>query len=246
MLTSPEVVFLLDVDNTLLDNDRFGADLTDRLDHDFGERERRRFWTIYNTRREQLDYADYLGALQTFRTDHSNLPALLEMSAFLLNYPFRDRLYPRAIATIEHLQTMGTTVILSDGDIVFQPRKIERAGLWNAVEARVLVYLHKEQMLDEVQRRFPAEHYVMIDDKSQLLAAMKRVMLDRLTTVFVRQGHYAAESDHTSVRPAPDIVIDRVGDLCDFAMAQFHPLTASCAVDADRKPTPKVGDTEIS
>ena len=222
MLTSTDIVFLVDVDNTLLDNDRFIADLSARLDHDFGEAERRRYWSIYDTLRELLGYADYLGALQKFRDGSDNSPALLQMSTFLLDYPFSGRLYPRANATIEHLRKVGTTVILSDGDIVFQPRKIQRAGLWEAVEARVLVYLHKEQMLDEVQRRFPSVHYVMIDDKPQLLAAVKRVLLDRLTTVFVRQGHYAVDQERNSTGPAPDVTVDRIGDLCEFAMDRFR------------------------
>ena len=222
MLTSTDVVFLLDVDNTLLDNDRFRADLSARLDQAFGEGERRRYWSIYEALRDQFGCADYLGALQKFRTDSDNLSALLQMPAFLLDYPFRGCLYPRALTTIEHLRKMGTTVILSDGDIVFQPRKIQRAGLWEAVEARVLVYLHKEQMLDEVQRRFPSVHYVMIDDKPQLLADMKRVLVDRLTTVFVRQGHYAVDQERNSTGPAPDVTVDRIGDLCEFAMDRFR------------------------
>ena len=238
MLTPAEVVFLLDVDNTLLDNDRFGADLTAHLDHDFGEAERRRYWSIYEGLRGQLGYADYLGALQIFRSGSDNLPALLQMSIFLLDYPFSQRLYPRAIAAIEHLRAMGTTVILSDGDIVFQPRKIQRAGLWDAVEARVLVYLHKERMLDEVQRRYPAKHYVMIDDKPQLLAAMKRVLVDRLTTVFVRQGHYAADQERNSPSPAPDVTVDRIGDLCGFAMDWFCRFKPSHALP------PATGDKE--
>jgi FMN phosphatase YigB (HAD superfamily) len=239
MLTSVEVVFLLDVDNTLLDNDRFGADLTAHLDHEFGEAERRRYWSIYDGLRSQLGYADYLGALQIFRSGSDNLPALLQMSAFLLDYPFRQRLYPRAIATIEHLRTMGTTVILSGGDIVFQPRKIHRAGLWDAVEARVLVYLHKERMLDEVQRHFPANHYVMIDDKPELLAAMKRVLVERLTSVFVRQGHYAADQERNSISFAPDVTIDRIGDLCEFAMDR------SCTFKSSHAQTPATGDKEV-
>jgi FMN phosphatase YigB (HAD superfamily) len=226
VLTSDAIVFLLDVDNTLLDNDRFIADLSARLDHDFGEAERRRYWSIFDELREQLGCADYLGALQKFRAGSANEPALLQMSAFLLDYPFSQRLYPRAIATIEYLRTMGSTVILSDGDIVFQPRKIKCAGLWDAVEARVLVYLHKEQMIAEVQRRFPAEHYVMIDDKRQLLAAMKRVLVDRLTTVFVRQGHYAAEPAHIPIQPTPDLTVERIGDLCDFPLVGFHVVEA--------------------
>ena len=239
MLTSAEVVFLLDVDNTLLDNDRFGADLTARLDHDFGEAERRRYWSLYDTRRQQLGYADYLGTLQEFRTGREHIPALLQMSAFLLDYPFSQRLYPRAIAAIEHLRTLGTTVILSDGDIVFQPRKIQRSGLWDAVDARVLVYVHKELALDDVQRRFPAGHYVMIDDKPQLLAAMKRVLVDRLTTVFVRQGHYALDQKRSTISLAPDVTVDRIEDLCEFAMDRFHIFQPSRAV------TPATADKEV-
>ena len=239
MLTSAEVVFLLDVDNTLLDNDRFGADLTARLDHDFGEAERRRYWSLYDTRRQQLGYADYLGTLQEFRTGREHIPALLQMSAFLLDYPFSQRLYPRAIAAIEHLRTLGTTVILSDGDIVFQPRKIQRSGLWDAVDARVLVYVHKELALDDVQRRFPAGHYVMIDDKPQLLAAMKRVLVDRLTTVFVRQGHYALDQERSTISLAPDVTVDRIEDLCEFAMDRFDIFQPSRAV------TPATADKEV-
>ena len=239
MLTSAEVVFLVDVDNTLLDNDQFGADLTARLDRDFGEAERRRFWTVYDTRRQQLGYADYLGTLQVFRTGCEDLPALLQMSAFLLDYPFSQRLYTRAIAAIEHLRAMATTVILSDGDIVLQPRKIQRSGLGDAVDSRVLVYVHKELALDDVQRRFPAGHYVMIDDKPQLLAAMKRVMADRLTTVFVRQGHYAADQERSSAGVAPDVTVDRIGDLCEFAMDQFHNFKLSRLV------TTTAGDKEF-
>ena len=230
MLTTENVVFLIDVDNTLLDNDCFGADLSAHLDDDFGDAERQRYWSIYDTRREQLGYADYLGALQEFRTGRDNVPAMLRMSDFLLDYPFRERLYPRATAAIEHLRTLGSTVILSDGDIVLQPRKIQCAGLWEAVEDRVLVYVHKERMLDEVRRRFPAQHYVVIDDKPQLLATMKRVLADRSTTVFVRQGHYAAESVHIAVLPAPDLTIERIGDLCDFSLADFHAVEMPCGM----------------
>ena len=245
MLTSAKVVFLIDVDNTLLDNDRFGADLSSRLDHDFGEAERRRYWSIYDTLREQLGYADYLGALQEFRAGSDNVSAMLEMSAFLLDYPFGERLYPRATAAIEHLHTLGSTVILSDGDIVFQPRKIHCAGLWDAVEARVLVYVHKERMPDEVQRRFPARHYVMIDDKPQLLAAMKRVLAGRLTTVHVRQGHYAADSVHIPIQPAPDVTVERIGDLCDFSLAGFHVVGPPRTVTDACKLAPNANDLEV-
>ena len=245
MLPPAQVAFLLDVDNTLIDTDRFAADLTARLNRDFGKIERERYWSIYGERRDKLGYADYLGALQEFRADSNNEEALLQMSAFLLDYPFSERLYPRALATIKHLTKMGTTVILSDGDIVFQPRKIQRSGLWNAFDGRVLVYMHKERMLDELQRRFPARHYVMIDDKPQLLAAMKRVLIGRMTTVFVRQGHYAAEAERIAINPAPDVTAQYIGDLCDLALPGFNDAIATRAVDTNREQT-KAASRECS
>jgi len=222
MLSSNETVFLLDVDNTLFDNDRFGADLGNRLEQGFGVAGRQRYWTIYNALREELGYADYLWALQKFRVGlDDDLPELLQMSAFVLDYPFAARLYPRALETIAHLRTLGLPVILSDGDVVFQPRKIQRSGIWEAVDGRVLIYLHKERMLDAMQHRFPAAHYVMIDDKPQLLAAMKRILGARLTTVFVRQGHYAAESVNAAIDPLPDRAFERIGDLLDCQLPDF-------------------------
>ena len=222
MLSANAIVFLLDVDNTLFNNDRFGADLGNRLEQAFGVAGRERYWTIYNALREELGYADYLLALQKFRVGlDDDLPDLLQISAFMLDYPFAERLYPRALEAIAHLRTLGLPVILSDGDVVFQPRKIQRSGIWDAVDGRVLVYLHKERMLDAMQRRFPAAHYVMIDDKPQLLAAMKRVLGARLTTVFVRQGHYAAESVNAVIDPMPDRGIERIGDLLDCQLPDF-------------------------
>ena len=221
MMTPAQVIFLLDVDNTLFDNDQFAMDLTARLDDDFGKAKRERYWSIYGERRERLGYADYLGAFQEFRLGSDNNAALLRMSTFLLDYPFRERLYPQTLAAITHLNVMGTPVILSDGDIVFQPRKIQSSGLWDAVDGRVLVYVHKEQMLDAIQKQFPAVHYVMIDDKPKLLTAMKLVMADRLTTVFVRQGHYAAEAEHVTIIPPPDVTVKSIGELCGLALSDF-------------------------
>ena len=222
MLSANDIVFLLDVDNTLLDNDRFSADLGAHLEQAFGIVERMRYWTIYNALRAELGYADYLAALQKFRVGlDDDLPDLLQMSAFVLDYPFADRLYPLALEAIAHLRTFGSPVILSDGDVIFQPRKIQRSGIWDAVEGRVLIYLHKERMLDAMQRRFPASHYVMVDDKPQLLAAMKRLLGGKLTTVFVRQGHYAAESVNAVIDPAPDLTIQRIGDLLDRNASDF-------------------------
>jgi FMN phosphatase YigB (HAD superfamily) len=222
MLNASGIVFLLDVDNTLLDNDRFGADLGAHLEQAFGAAERERYWTIYNALREELGYADYLAALQKFRVGlDDDLPDLLQLSAFVLEYPFAERLYPQALDAISHLRSFGSPVILSDGDIVFQPRKIQRSGIWDAVEGRVLIYLHKERMLDAMARRFPALHYVMVDDKPQLLAMMKRALAGRLTTVFVRQGHYATESANSVIDPAPDMEIERIGDLLDLRLENF-------------------------
>lgn len=225
MLTSRDLVFLLDVDNTLLDNDRFAADLRVRLEQTFGAAESVRYWTIYADLRKHLGYADYLATLQAFRIGLDDDPDLLQMSAFLLDYPFAERLYPRALEAIAHLRRLGLPAVLSDGDVVFQPRKIQQSGIWDAVEGRVLIYLHKERMLAAMQQRFPARHYVMIDDKAQLLAAMKLALGDKLTTVFVRQGHYAVEVANTTVDPLPDRVIERIGDLCDHDLHWFsaHP-----------------------
>jgi FMN phosphatase YigB (HAD superfamily) len=225
MLKAPEVIFLLDVDNTLLDNDRFAADLGDRLELGFGASERARYWEIFGRLREQLGLADYLGSLQTFRTGLDDHPELLAMSDFLLEYPFAGRLFPRALEAVAHLSSLGRPVVLSDGDIVFQPRKIRRSGIWDAVEGRVMIYLHKERVLDHMQQRYPANHYVMVDDKPILLAAVKSVLKDKLTTVFVRQGHYALAPESNSLKPAPDLTIERIGDLIHHNLSDFQVRT---------------------
>ena len=222
MLSRANVVFLIDVDNTLLDNDRFAADLGVPLEQWFGATERARYWAIYAELRRDLGYADYLGTLQRFRAGLENHPALLQMSAYLLDYPFEQRLYPHALDVIAHLRTLGPTVILSDGDIVFQPRKIQRAGLWAALLGEVLIDVHKQHSLAAMQQRYPATHYVMVDDKPGLLAEMKHTLGERLTTVFVRQGHYAAVP-LAGINPAPDLCIERIGELCDRALADFLP-----------------------
>ena len=177
-----DTVFLLDVDNTLLDNDAIVEDLRRHLITAFGEECERRYWEIFEELRRELGYADYLGALQRYRIERPRDPHLLEISLFLLAYPFADRVYPGAFDVIRHLRSRGLVVVLSDGDVVFQPRKVERSGLWAAVDGRVLIYIHKEQMLDDVERRFPAERYVMVDDKVRILAEMKKIWRDRLTT----------------------------------------------------------------
>ena len=207
------VVFLVDVDNTLIDNDGVQADLRAHLEKEFGPACRDRYWAILEQLFSELGYRDYLGALQRYRVEHPEDMGLLELSSWLVDYPFAERLFPRALEAVAHLATIGRPVVLSDGDIVFQPRKIQRSGIAAAVDGRVLIYVHKEKVLDHVQSRYPAKHYVMVDDKSNLLAAMKLSMGSRLTTVFVRQGHYANDPQANTVDPAPDLVIERIEDL---------------------------------
>jgi FMN phosphatase YigB (HAD superfamily) len=221
-MTESGLVFLLDVDNTLLDNDRFAADLGQRLASAFGAAERDRYWDLFARLREELGRADYLEALQSFRTGLEDHPALLRMSEFMLDYPFENLVYPDALESIAHLATQGTPVVLSDGDVVFQPRKVQHSGIWAAVEGRVLIYLHKERSLAAMQSRFPAAHYVMVDDKPNLLAAMKRVLGARLTTVWVRQGHYALAASIDSIEPRPDRNIERIGALRELSRQHFE------------------------
>lgn len=223
-----DTVFLLDVDNTLLDNDRVIADLHAHLEHEFGGVPASRYWAHFEALRSELGYADYLGALQRWRLDAEPLPGdemrLLRMSGFLIDYPFADRLYPLALDVVRRLSASGPAVILTDGDVVFQPRKIQRSGLWDAVAGRVLIYIHKEQMLEAVQRHFPARHYVMVDDKLRILAAMKGVMQGRLTTVFPRQGHYALDAAVVAAYPPADIAIERIGELLDIDLRDLRNL----------------------
>ena len=220
--SADRVVFLLDVDNTLLDNDRFAAELSAHLEQDFGSAERDRYWALYAQRRARLGYADYLGALEEFRAGRAAGRELLQLSSYLLDYPFAQLLYPRALEAIGRLRTLGTAIVLSDGDIVFQPRKVQRSGIGQAVSGEVLICLHKQEALDVMQRQYPASHYVAVDDKPLLLAAMKRAMGERLTTVFVRQGHYALEAAGTPQLPPPDLVVERIGALIDLDPALFR------------------------
>jgi FMN phosphatase YigB (HAD superfamily) len=219
---SSGVVFLLDVDNTLLDNDRFGAELGAKLEQSFGAAARARYWEIFEDLRTRFGFADYLGSLQTFRAGLDDDPRLLEIADFLLGFPFARLLFPEALAAIAHLRSLGRPVVLSDGDVVFQPRKIRHAGIWDAVDGAVLIYLHKEKVLDHVERRYPAARYVVVDDKPNLLAAMKLVLRDRLTTVFVRQGHYALAPESNAVQPSPDRVIERIGEITTLNLSDFE------------------------
>ena len=216
----PPVVFLFDVDNTLLDNDRVTGDLRRYLVREVGPGRAGFYFEVFETLRAELGYSDYLGALQQYRLAHPRDPRLLAVSSFLVNYPFANRLFPSSLDAIEHVARFGETVILSDGDVVFQPRRIERSGLWDAVEGRVLVYVHKEQELEDVERRYPAQHYVLIDDKIRILTAVKKAWGPRLTTVFPRQGHYAHAAD-VATYPAPALTVERIGELVDYDLDAF-------------------------
>jgi FMN phosphatase YigB (HAD superfamily) len=218
MADHSHTVFLFDVDNTLLDNDAVQNDLTEHLKREVGLASPERYWQIFEQLRAQLGYADYLGALQRYRVEHEDDLQLLRISLFLLDYPFAQRLYPGALAALARCRTRGLTVLLSDGDVVFQPRKVQRAGLWDAVEGRVLIYLHKEQMLDDVARRYPAAHYVMVDDKLRILSAMKQVWGERLTSVFVRQGHYALDANELAKWPSADVSLAQIAQLADLPL----------------------------
>jgi len=213
------IVFLLDVDNTLLDNDAIVDELRRHLTEAFGAESQQRYWTIFEKHRAEVGYADYLAALQQYRSENPREPQILEASFFLLEYPFADRVYPGAFDVIAKFNSWGTSVILSDGDVIFQPRKIERSGLYKATHEHALVYIHKEKQLDDVEARYPARHYVVVDDKLRLLHAMKQVWGSRLTTVFPRQGHYAHDPKQTAAYPPADVSVDRIGDLLHYDLA---------------------------
>jgi FMN phosphatase YigB (HAD superfamily) len=228
---SDQIVFLFDVDNTRLNNDHVGADLKRFLGREGGHERQQRYWEIFEQLREELGYADYLGALQRYRVEQPRDAQLLSISRFLVNYPFANRLYPNSIDAVEYVKQWGTPVILSDGDVVFQPRKVERSGLYEAFEGNVLIYIHKEHDLDDVERRFPARHYVLIDDKLRILSAIKKVWKSRVTTVFPRQGHYALDPQIVETYPPADITIDRIGDLMNYDLESL--LYASRQSDPD-------------
>jgi FMN phosphatase YigB (HAD superfamily) len=220
-MTAAPIVFLVDVDNTLLDNDRIQADLKRHLEREFGVASRDRYWAILEALFAELGYRDYLGALQRYRVEHPRDLHLMSMSSYLVDYPFANRLYPGALDVLERLRGWGPTVILTDGDVVFQPRKVERSGIAEAVDGHVLIYIHKEEALDDVERRYPAQHYVLVDDKPRILAAVKEAWGDRVTTIFPRQGQYAR--DAKAYRPA-DLTVERVGDLLTHDLPRLLPL----------------------
>jgi FMN phosphatase YigB (HAD superfamily) len=216
MTAAPRVVFLFDVDNTLVDNDRVQAHLKEHLAQTYGDATRDRYWAILEELREELGYVDYLGALERYRVEALHRPEVLRMSSWLVDYPFADRLYPGALDAVKHVQQWGTHVILSDGDAVFQPRKVERSGLWRAFDGRVLIYIHKEEELDDVARLYPADHYVMIDDKLRILSAVKKIWGERVTTVFPKQGHYALDPEILAECPPADVELAKIGDLVSY------------------------------
>jgi len=218
---SSRTVFLFDVDNTLVDNDHVSRDLRRHLEKDVGEASSSRYWELFEKLRAELGYADYLGALQRYRSEHPRDPKLLEVSYFMINYPFANRLFPGALDAVEHARSAGLPVILSDGDVVFQPRKIDRSGLYECFEGQILIYIHKELELDDVEAKYPARHYVMVDDKVRILTAIKKHWGPRVTTIFPRQGHYAHDEAAVAKYPKPDITIERIGELQNYSLEQM-------------------------
>jgi FMN phosphatase YigB (HAD superfamily) len=230
------IVFLVDVDNTLVDNDGIQQDLKDHLERTYGVAARERYWRILEDLFVELGYRDYIGALQRFRVEHPQEIELLAMSSFLMDYPFADRLYPGALEVLKRLRSLGPTVIISDGDVVFQPRKVEHAGIADAVDGHVLIYIHKEEALADVERRYPAEHYVLVDDKLRILSAIKQVWGARVTTVLPRQGQYAHDAKVISALPPADVTIERIGDLLDYDLPRLR--TAPTSLASSQKVTP--------
>jgi len=210
------VVFLLDIDNTLVNNDGVVADLMKHLERDVGVEQQERYWEFFEQLRNELGYADYLGALQRYRVAYPRDFKILDASMYLVDYPFANRLFPNSLDAIEHARKMGKAIILSDGDVVFQPHKIYRSGIYDAIDGEVLIYIHKETELDDVAQRYPADHYVLVDDKVRILTEVKRQWGTRVTTVFPRQGHYANDSKEVAKYPAPDFTIERIGEFLKF------------------------------
>jgi hypothetical protein len=221
MAEMSDICFLFDVDNTLIDNDRIAQDLSDYLEKEYGQFSHDCYWTIFDDLRKELGYADYLGALERYRIKYMHDPRILRMATWLIDYPFADRLYPGALDAVKRVAQWGTTAILSDGDAVFQPRKVQRSGLMDAFDSRVLIYIHKEQELPYVERIFPAKHYVLIDDKLRLLDAVKKGWGAKVTTVFPRQGHYATDPEILAKYPKADISIDSIGELVRSELGEF-------------------------
>jgi hypothetical protein len=220
-MSTPDIVFLFDIDNTLVDNDRVQADLKQHLATTYGPDARDRYWEILEQLRTELGYVDYLGALERYRIEAMHRPEILRMSNWMIDYPFADRLYPGAMDAVRHVRQWGLPVVLSDGDAVFQPRKVERSGIWKEFEGRVLIYIHKEEELDDVERLFPARHYVLIDDKLRILATVKKIWGDRVTTIFPKQGHYALDPAVLTQYPPADVELAAIGDLVKYELKRL-------------------------
>jgi FMN phosphatase YigB (HAD superfamily) len=220
-----KIVFLFDVDNTLLDNDQVVADLMHYLESEIGSERQQRYWAYFEQLRTELGYADYLGALQRYRIEYPRDSHILAVSNYLIDYPFASRLFPNSLGVLEHAGRLGQTVIVSDGDVVFQPLKVRRSGLMDAFDSRVLIYIHKEQELDDIAERYPADHYVLVDDKVRILDAVKQVWNSRVTTVFPRQGHYAMDEKEIAKYRAPDLFIEQIAMLLDYDLPAL--LTAT-------------------
>jgi FMN phosphatase YigB (HAD superfamily) len=220
-MSTPDIVFLFDIDNTLVNNDHVQADLKQHLATTYGREARDRYWEILEQLRTELGYVDYLGALERYRQEALHRPEILRMSNWMIDYPFADRVYPGAMDAVRHVRQWGLPVVLSDGDAVFQPRKVERSGIWNEFEGRVLIYIHKEEELDDVERLYPARHYVLIDDKLRILASVKKAWGDRVTTVFPKQGHYALDPATTAEYPPADVELASIGDLVNYDLKRL-------------------------
>jgi FMN phosphatase YigB (HAD superfamily) len=223
-MTTHDLVFLFDIDNTLVDNDHVQADLKQHLATNYGPDARDRYWEILEQLRTELGYVDYLGALERYRLEALHRPEILRMSNWMIDYPFAERLYPGALDAVRHVRKWGLPVVLSDGDAVFQPRKVERSGIWKEFEDRVLIYVHKEEELDDVERLYPARHYVLIDDKLRILTTAKKIWGDRVTTVFPKQGHYALDPAIYTQFPAADVELSKIGDLVKYDLKQLVKL----------------------
>jgi hypothetical protein len=224
-MASDRVVFLFDVDNTLIDNDHIVADLMKHLERAIGHDLQQRYWEYFEQLRSELGYADYLGALQRYRIGHPRDFHIMEVSYFLMDYHFANRLFPRSLDVVERFKQYGEAAILSDGDMIFQPLKVDRSGLREAVDGKVMIYIHKENELDDVEARYPADHYVLIDDKVRILDAVKKAWGARVTTVFPRQGHYAADAKETAKYPTPDVTVDRIDQLLEYDLARLRAAT---------------------